>query len=92
MKRERLVQYLADAARELGFTVRTEEGNFQGGLCQKDEERLLFLNRRMTMDERAEFLAGVLAAENTDGIYLLPEVRDFVEKFASSEPNRERKD
>ncbi|MDD5087356.1 MAG: hypothetical protein PHI18_00980 [bacterium] len=85
MKRERLLQYLADAARQLGFTVRTEEGNFQGGLCQKDEERLIFLNRRMSLDERAEFLAEILAAENTDGMYLVPEVRDYIEKFASSE-------
>lgn len=92
MKRERLVQYLADAARQLGYIVRTEEGNFQGGLCQKDEERLIFLNRRMSMDERAEFLAGILAAEDTDGIYLVPEVRDYIEQFTPSESDRKKED
>ncbi|MBU0509317.1 hypothetical protein KKH27_10820 [bacterium] len=84
MKRDKLVQHLADAARKLGLTVRTEEGNFQGGQCQVDDERLVILNRRMTMDERAELLAAVLATEPLDDVYLLPEVRGYIEKFASS--------
>lgn len=79
MKKDRLVQLLSDAVRQTGYKVRTEEGNFRGGQCIYVEEKLVFLNRRMSMDERADLLAKVLAGDNCDGIYLLPEVRRFVE-------------
>lgn len=66
----------------MGYSVRTEEGNFRGGACVLREERVVFLNRRMTMEERAELLAKVLAGEDIEGLYLLPEVRRYVERFA----------
>jgi hypothetical protein len=86
VKKDRLVQLLADAVRQTGYKVRTEEGNFRGGQCIYHEEQLIFLNRRMSLDERAELLAKVLAAdENVDGMYLLPEVRRFVENRRAAE-------
>ncbi|MBI5058529.1 hypothetical protein HZB60_01970 [candidate division KSB1 bacterium] len=85
MKKDRLVQLLSDVVRQLGYKVRTEDGNFRGGQCIFAEERLVFLNRRMSLDDRAELLARVLASENCDGLYLLPEVRRFVEQRKAAE-------
>ncbi len=82
MKPEKLVQNLSDAARKIGYKVRTEEGNFQGGSCVVAEERLIIMNRRMGIEERAELLGRVLAGENLDNLYLLPEIRGYIEKFA----------
>lgn len=79
MKKDRLVQLLSDAVRQTGYKVRTEEGNFRGGSCIHREDRVIFLNRRMTLDERAELLAKVLAGEDFESMYLLPEVRRYVE-------------
>ncbi|HEY3295959.1 MAG TPA: hypothetical protein VGL38_11010 [bacterium] len=81
MKPEKLVQHLADAVRKTGYRVRTEEGNFRGGSCVFAEERLVILNRRMSQEERADVLGRVLATESLDTIFLLPEVRAFIEKF-----------
>jgi len=86
MKTEKLVQHLSDAARKLGFKLRLEEGNFQGGQCIFAEERLVILNRRMPQEERAEVLALALASEDLDQVFLLPEVRAFVEKSDRSRP------
>ena len=80
MKPEKLVQHLSDAVRKVGFKVRVEEGNFRGGQCIFAEERLVILNRRMSQEERADMLAQVLATEDLDPVFLLPEVRAFVEK------------
>ena len=80
MKPERLVQHLSEAVRKVGYKVRVEEGNFHGGQCIFAEERLVILNRRMSMDERADLLAQVLAREELDQIFLLPEIRTFVER------------
>jgi hypothetical protein len=84
MKAEKLVQHLAEAARRLGYKVRTEEGNFTGGSCVFADEKIVFLNRRETHEERAELLARFLSGENLDAMYLLPEVRAYVERFAEN--------
>jgi hypothetical protein len=84
MKAEKLVQHLSDAVRKLGFKLRLEEGNFRGGQCIFAEERLVILNRRMSQEERAEVLALALVSEDLDQVFLLPEVRAFVEKSARS--------
>ncbi len=84
MKAERLVQHLSDTARKIGYRVRSEEGNFHGGSCVFVEERLIIINRRMSMDERAELLGRVLADQNLDGVFLLPEVRAYIERLQST--------
>jgi hypothetical protein len=84
MKAERLVQHLSDAARKIGYKVRSEEGNFRGGTCVFAEERLIILNRRMSLEERAELLGRLLADENLEGMFLLPEVRAFIEKHQAT--------
>ena len=81
MKPEKLVQHLNDAVKKTGYRIRIEEGNFRGGSCVFAEERLVILNRRMSNEERAEILGRVLASENLDSIFLMPEVRGYVEKF-----------
>jgi hypothetical protein len=80
MKPEKLVQHLTDTLRKTGYKVRTEEGNFRGGSCVFAEDRLVILNRRMSQEERAELLGRVLSGENLDGIFMVPEVRAFIEK------------
>jgi hypothetical protein len=84
MKPEKLVQLLTEAVKKIGYRVRTEEGNFRGGSCVFAEERLVILNRRMSQEERAEILGRVLAADSLDSIFLLPEVRAYIEKYADS--------
>ncbi len=80
MKAEKLVQHLSDAVRKIGYKLRVEEGNFRGGQCIFAEERLVILNRRMSFEERADLLSQVLGQENLDQIFLLPEVRSYVER------------
>ncbi len=87
MKAEKLVQHLSDAVRKTGYVLRVEEGNFRGGQCIFADERLVILNRRMSYEERAELLAQVLATENLDQIYLLPEVRTYVERSERRQPS-----
>jgi len=84
MKAEKLSQHLTDLARNFGYKVRIEEGNFRGGSCVYREERLIILNRRMTSEERAELLAKVLADENLESVFIVPEVRAFLERFSAT--------
>jgi hypothetical protein len=81
MKPEKLVEHLENAVRKVGYTIRLEKGNFHGGRCIFASEHLVFLNRRMAPEERADILAKVLSDQNLDEIFLVPEVRAFVEKY-----------
>ena len=55
-----------------------EEG--PGGLCRIGKERILFLDSRAQPDAQAEACAAALAEIlDIDNIYLLPDVREFVE-------------
>ena len=51
-----------------------------GGLCRIGKERILFLDSRAQPDDQAEACAAALAeVVDIDNIYLLPDVREFVE-------------
>jgi hypothetical protein len=84
MKSEKLTQQLTDLARNFGYKVRIEEGNFRGGSCVYRTERLIILNRRMTAEERAEALARALADESLEAVFIVPEVRAYLERFTAS--------
>lgn len=85
MKATKLVEQLTEAVEKLQYRVRIEQGRFKGGSCVLEDEKLIIINRRLGDEERAEILARALAAENLEDIYLKPEVREFVERYAHSE-------
>ena len=84
MKTEKLVELLDDALRKVGYTLRVEKGDFHGGSCVLRSERMVFVNRRMGIEERAQVMARVLCEEDISQLFLLPEVRSFVKRFAKT--------
>ncbi|MFZ5433738.1 MAG: hypothetical protein ACOZB3_08200 [Calditrichota bacterium] len=92
MKIDKLVPLLVEAARKSGFTVRTEEGNFRGGQCWFADQRLIILNRRMSMEERADLLAKILATEDIESLYVVPEIRGFIEKYQIADREENNQD
>ena len=57
-----------------------------GGLCRIGKERILFLDSRAQPDDQAEACAAALAeVVDIDNIYLLPDVREFVENITDTE-------
>jgi hypothetical protein len=86
VKASKLVELLLEAVEKLGYRVRIEQGRFRGGNCVHEAEKLVFINRRMGDEERAEILARVLAQSDFNQIFLIPEARDYVEKFIETKP------
>lgn len=76
------LERLEEAARSLGFKVRTERGSFRSGRCRNRDEELIILNRRLSHLERAQVLARILAAANLDTTFLLPAVREQIRTLA----------
>lgn len=79
MKTKTIIDELEQAARQLGFEVRTEKGNFRGGRCTVDGESIIVLNKRHLPETRLRVLAAALRDAAIDTVYLKPAVREALE-------------
>jgi hypothetical protein len=79
MKTEQIVEELKKAAEQLGYRVRTEKGNFQGGRCVVGEENTIMLNKRHLPQVQLVILAQSLRDLPVDEVFLRPAVRNALE-------------
>ena len=81
-----LLGQLEEVAQGLGIHVRYErikrEGTFYpGGLCRLKGEYVAIVNSKATAKEKARILAGALNRFDLSQVYLLPGLREFLDKF-----------
>jgi hypothetical protein len=83
MKQEELVQDLEAVARQIGITVRFEQGNFEGGYCILKAQKLLLINRRLLPGRKASVLAAALREIGLENVFLKPALRAYIEDEAA---------
>jgi hypothetical protein len=83
MKHEELVLELQDVARQLGITVRFDQGNFEGGYCILKAQKLLLINRRLLPVRKASVLAAALREIGLENVFLKPAIRAYIEDEAA---------
>jgi hypothetical protein len=83
MKISLLLQELEELAERLGWEIRYEKGDFHSNSCQKDNQRLIIIQKGASEGERATHLARILGQEELDSVFLLPRVRDFLDSHRS---------
>jgi hypothetical protein len=79
MQTEKLCSELENALIRLGWKIRQERGNFKGGACLLSGEQMVIINRKLNVEERIEIFSQALKKNELDALYLLPEVRRFLE-------------
>lgn len=85
MEPYKVLDHLEDLARKLGVEVvyqrlGTEEYSSEGGLCKVKGKYKIFLDRSEPIETRIQILARALSPFNRDHVYLLPCVREILEK------------
>ncbi len=80
MKTEQIVEELKKAAEQLGYRVRIEKGNFQGGRCVVGEENTIMLNKRHLPQQQLVVLAQCLRDLPVNEVFLRPAVRTALEE------------
>lgn len=70
---------LKQLAATLGFRVRTERGDFDGGSCLLRDQRIVLINRWHSIEARLTLLALALAELDLENVFVKPSVRDFIE-------------
>jgi len=85
MKSIKVLEYLEDLAERLGIEVvyeklEDEEFPVRGGLCKVQKTYKILMGRVEPVEGRIEILARSLSSFDTEHIYLLPFVREILEK------------
>ena len=78
MTQQEVYDELKELARQKGVTVRLETGNFAGGLCTVDSQRVILINRRHHQTRRITVLARALYDMGLDDLFVKPALRDRI--------------
>ncbi len=80
MKESEVLEHLVDLAKRLDFDVRFDRGSFKDGACRVHEQNLIILNRASPTAKQVAALGRALAGKPLDGIFLLPAIREVIER------------
>ncbi len=93
MKPEKLLLELEEIVERTGYSVRRERGNFKGGYCVLEGDKILMLNKNFPDDFLAGQLARFLKSVPLEQIYIKPAVRKELERlWEMFEVNTKKKD
>ncbi len=88
MKPEQTYQELKDLAEKLEVTVseqnlRTAGIKVKSGLCKIKGKNLFIMDKHKSIRKKIKILASQLAKMPNENIYIVPAVREMIEKFRS---------
>ncbi len=88
MKTEQIYQGLKELAEKLNITV--SEKNLlniglkvKSGLCRVKEKQLFVMDKNKRINKKVEILAACLSAMSLEEVYIVPAIRETLEKFKS---------
>ena len=80
MKPDQFREELESLAEKLGLTVRYENGDFKGGLCQVKEQTFIIIPKRFPIEKQIQLLALEIARYPLENIFVLPAIRKLLEE------------
>lgn len=86
MKDEELLSNMVDLAKSLQFDVRFDRGSFRDGSCRVENKNIIVLNRSSPAARKVAALAQALSDQSLEGVFLLPAVREAIDRAKTMEP------
>lgn len=84
MEPEKTYQYLEDLAEKIGISIRYEdlsgELTARSGLCKIKGRYLYIMDTSKDLTKRIELLSQCLSQMNLEGIYIIPAIRELLER------------
>ena len=75
---------LLDLASQLNITVRQEKGDFQGGSCRVEKDRIIFLKKLDSDSSKIDVLARELAKLDFNTETIDPNIYQLIKQFKSN--------
>ena len=79
MKSNKIFQELETIAETLDIKIIQEKGNFKGGYCLLEKEKIIVINKLKPVEQRIRALALAFSKLDITQIYLKPAIREFIE-------------
>jgi hypothetical protein len=77
---KQLLAELEDIVQRLGYKLRYEKGDFEGGYCLLKESRLFVINSKNEIEKRIGIIAKNLKELGIDDLYVKPQIREVIEQ------------
>ena len=81
MNQKKLYEEFQILSKKMGLKIINGRGDFIGGNCIINNEKVIVLNKLKPMENRLKILAISFLDYNLEGIYMVPYLRAFIEKF-----------
>ena len=91
MNQGEIVDYLAELSEKLGVKVRWESLMGDGGICELRGKRYLFVDRSNDLNTQVEVMTDSLCDEPIDNVFVIPEVRDLLERAGAQKKARDER-
>ncbi|NUQ80769.1 MAG: hypothetical protein HUU10_04075 [Bacteroidetes bacterium] len=79
MRKQELLTELEKLATDLGYRIRYEFGDFSGGNCVLNDQKMILINKRIPPEARIVILARIYSSMNLESVIMKPAVRDYIE-------------
>ncbi len=85
MKNDKLYLEFENLAQKLGLRILKGRGNFAGGTCIVNDEKVIVLNQMKPIEQRLKTLASSFLECDLEKIYVVPALRSYIEKYKDIE-------
>jgi murein endopeptidase len=79
MTKENMLDELKEVCVQLGYRLRFENGDFQGGACILRDEKMLVVNKRLPTERKVYLIASALQEIGVDEVFLKPAIRKLMD-------------
>ncbi|MBA64221.1 MAG: hypothetical protein CMG55_00315 [Candidatus Marinimicrobia bacterium] len=79
MKKEKLYNEFEDLATRIGLRIIRGKGDFNGGPCIINNEKVIVLNKIKPLEQRLRVLASSFNEINLEDVYIVPALRAFIQ-------------
>lgn len=84
-----LLAELEEIIGRLGYKLRYEKGDFEGGYCLLKESHLFVINSKNEIEKRIAIIAKNIKEIGIDDVYIKPQIREVIEKENSKSEAKE---
>jgi len=79
MKNKELLEEFHLLAEKLDIKIMKGKGDFSGGSCTVNNEKIIVINNSKPIEHRLNILAGCFKEYNLDTLYIIPALREYID-------------
>ena len=80
IKNEKLYSHFEDLAEKLDLKILKGKGDFIGGTCIVNKKKVIVVNKHKPIEQRLKTLANSFIEFDLEKIYVVPDVRAYIEE------------